>query len=78
MVRPEELNPEVSIKDFETKAKEVCGLTFDEAKEKYRGVKEKYLRNICVDLTYQYAFLVDGLSKFFCPFKFLFIEKNNR
>ncbi|XP_027349653.1 nucleoside-triphosphatase-like [Abrus precatorius] len=48
--------------DLENGAKKACALTFEEAKSTYPLLAEGRLPYVCMDLTYQYALLVDGFG----------------
>ena len=50
--------------DLENLAKQACGKTYEDAKSSYPRVAEERVPFICMDLTYQYALLVDGFGRF--------------
>ncbi|KAL9277801.1 hypothetical protein ACSQ67_024965 [Phaseolus vulgaris] len=62
LIDAEAPNAIIRVVDLENLAKQACGKTYEDAKSSYPRVAEERVPFICMDLTYQYALLVDGFG----------------
>lgn len=50
--------------DLENLVKKACGKTFEDAISSYPLLSKERVTFVCMDITYQYALLVDGFGRF--------------
>ncbi|KOM38510.1 hypothetical protein LR48_Vigan03g189200 [Vigna angularis] len=62
IVDPKSPNAIVRPVDLENLVKGACGKTFEDAKSSYPLLSEERVPFVCMDITYMYALLIDGLG----------------